>query len=61
MSVRGGTQPSGDLNVVLKGSSMTRDKYAVLNADNQYNVDLLIEEMLQVLQSNVTSTTDDRF
>ena len=40
---------------------MTRDKYTVLNADNQYNVDLLIEEMLQVLQSNVTSTTDDRF
>ncbi len=47
------------LNVVLRGPSLASDVQVVLNADNQYSTDLFLEEILQVLQSNDTSMTDD--
>lgn len=47
------------LNVVLRGPSVASDVQAVLNVDNDYNVDLFMEEIAQVLQSNDSSISDD--
>ncbi len=54
-----GAQPGSVLNVVLRGPSLACDVQAVLNSDDQYNTDLFLEEIAQVLQSNDTSLTDD--
>ncbi|XP_037614712.1 uncharacterized protein LOC119481662 isoform X1 [Sebastes umbrosus] len=51
--------PPSVLNVILRGPSLASDVQAVLNADNEYNVDLFMEEISQVLQSNDDSMTDD--
>lgn len=53
------SQPGSVLNVVLRGPSLASDVQAVLNANNDYNVNVFMEEIAQVLQSNDTSISDD--
>ncbi|KAK9535956.1 hypothetical protein VZT92_005785 [Zoarces viviparus] len=52
--------PEGSvLNVVLRIPSLSSDVQALLNAEDAYNVDLFMEQIAQVLQSNDESVSDD--
>lgn len=52
--------PSGSmLNVVLRGPSLTSDVQCVLQSDDDYNTDLFLEEIMQVLQSNDESISSE--
>ena len=47
------------LNVVLRGPSLAADVQAVLVAGDDYNADLFMDHISQVIQSNDTGLTDD--
>ena len=47
------------LNVVLRGPSLAADVQAVLVAGDDYNADLFMDHISQVMQSNDTGLTDD--
>lgn len=40
------------MNIVLRGLSLASDVQAVLNAQDEYNVDLFLDQIAQVMQSN---------
>lgn len=54
-----GSQPGSVLNVVLRRPSLASDVQAVLNAKDEYNTDLFLDEIVQMMQSNDESIGDD--
>ncbi|KAL3983293.1 interferon-induced GTP-binding protein Mx [Sarotherodon galilaeus] len=54
-----GSQQGCVLNVVLRGPSLASDVQAVLNPDDQYDPDLFLDQIAQVMQSNDESIGDD--
>lgn len=54
-----GSQPGSVLNVVLRSPSLASDVQPVLNAKDEYNTDLFLDEIAQMIQNDESISDDE--